>query len=210
MIESREHEISRSKFENIDRFNIRPRTPLEMAETLQQHLQLHLNSLLDNVREYQSFIILSLIVAAVTFVFFQQFVFSTPIPKISVPLPAQVQPGWTSKVLSKPSIYGKNKSEIQCYCPATGQLIATVPAATTADVDNAIARAKAAQAKWAKTTFKQRTLVLKTLLKFILENQGTSALLVITDLGRGHCASIVSRFRGNLPALKYVLTWRKP
>ena len=163
-----------------------------MADRLQQHLQLQLALFLDNVGEYQSLVIVSLIVAVIAFFFFRQFVFTTPVPKITVPLPPQVQPGWTGKTLSKPSIYGKDKSKIQCYCPATGQLIETIPAATTADVDNAIERAKAAQVKWAKTTFKQRTLVLKTLLKFILENQGTSNLSMVTNLVRGHCSSIVS------------------
>jgi acyl-CoA reductase-like NAD-dependent aldehyde dehydrogenase len=54
-------------------------------------------------------------------------------------------------------------------------LIDTVVAATTVDVDLAIEKAKAAQFKWRQTTFSQRVLVLKTLLKFILEHQGLTA-----------------------------------
>lgn len=94
------------------------------------------------------------------------------IPKIGVPLPAQVQIGWTGEVLSKPSIQGKDPSVIQCYCPATGQLLDTIEGAKIVDVDIAIEKAKAAQLKWRNTTFKQRRLVLQTLLKFILEHQG--------------------------------------
>jgi delta 1-pyrroline-5-carboxylate dehydrogenase len=97
---------------------------------------------------------------------------STAIPDIHVPLPAQARQGWTGKVLSKPSIRTSDPSLIQCYCPATGRLIDTLKAATTEDVDKAVERAKAAQLKWRTTTFKQRILVLKTLLKFILDNQG--------------------------------------
>jgi hypothetical protein len=96
-----------------------------------------------------------------------------PIPKIHVPVPVQAQQGWTGEVLSKPSIQGRDPSIIQCYCPATGQLLDAVNAATRVDVDIAIEKAKAAQLKWRNTTFKQRTLVLQTLLKFILDNQGT-------------------------------------
>jgi delta 1-pyrroline-5-carboxylate dehydrogenase len=96
-----------------------------------------------------------------------------PIPKINVPVPVQAQQGWTGEVFSKPSIQGRDPSIIQCYCPATGQLLDTVNAATRVDVDIAIEKAKAAQLKWRNTTFKQRTLVLQTLLKFILDNQGT-------------------------------------
>jgi Aldehyde dehydrogenase family len=111
------------------------------------------------------------------------------IPAIRVPLPAQAQPGWTGQVLSSPSIYTKDRSVIQCYCPATGQLIGTIKAATARDVDVAIENAKAAQVKWRATSFKQRELVLQTLLKFILEHQGIllNAVLTSEDIARVSC-----------------------
>ena len=109
--------------------------------------------------------------------YFSLRIFFTPaILKIDVPLPRQAQPGWTGETLSNPSIQGPDPSNIQCYCPATGQLIDTVVAATSADVDLAIKKATAAQIKWRQTTFSQRSLVMKTLLKFILEHQGTTTL----------------------------------
>ena len=110
--------------------------------------------------------------------FLLRFLLTPPIPKIDIPLPRQVQPGWTGETLSNPSIQGPDPSKIQCYCPATGQLIDTVVAATSADVDLAIEKAKAAQFKWRQTTFSQRALVLKTLLKFILEHQGMTTPFV--------------------------------
>lgn len=94
------------------------------------------------------------------------------IPSISVPVPAQAQKGWRGTKLDKPLIQTKDPSVIQCYCPATAQLIDTIKAATIDDVDKAIEKAKAAQLKWRSTSFKQRALVMKTFLKFILENQG--------------------------------------
>lgn len=118
------------------------------------------------------------------------------IPKIQIPLPSQAQPGWTGKVLSNPSIRSKDPSLIQCYCPATGQLIDTVRAATTDDVDQAIEKVKAAQLKWRRTTFKERALVLKTLLKFILENQGMEFTYIKLTGIRGHSPSLLPRFRG--------------
>ena len=101
------------------------------------------------------------------------------IPKITLPLPPQARLGWRGDILQNPSIRGKDPNTIQCYCPATGQLIDTVKEATVADVDLAIQKAKAAQQKWRGTSFKQRALVLKTLLKFILENQGISLIGVV-------------------------------
>jgi hypothetical protein len=105
--------------------------------------------------------------------------FSSPaVPQIQVPLPAQARPGWTGKALSTPSIRTSDPSSIQSYCPATGQLLDTLRAATTKEVDSAIEKAKAAQLKWRTTTFKQRILVLKTLLKFILDNQGNGSTCI--------------------------------
>lgn len=128
-----------------------------------------------SVRDYiqcHRIVLLTLLLTALVGYFSLRF-FGPSIPKISVPLPAQAQPDWKGEVLQNPCIQGQDPSLIQCYCPATGQLIGTVKAATTTDVDNAIEKAKAAQLKWRETTFKQRALVLRTLLKFILENQGT-------------------------------------
>lgn len=105
------------------------------------------------------------------------------VPAISVPLPLQAQPGWSSTILEEPSIFGEDPSLIQCYCPATGQLIGRVSLATPADVDAAIAKAKAAQLVWRDTSFKQRAQVLRTLLKFILEHQEDIARVSCRDSG---------------------------
>ena len=139
------------------------------------YLQIDWNTVGDALETHKSVIIVILATAIVGY-FSLQSLLSPTIPKISVPLPRQAQPGWKGETLSHPSIRGQDSSVIQCYCPATGQLIDTVKAATIADVDTAIEKAKAAQLKWRQTTFKQRALVLKTLLKFILENQGISIL----------------------------------
>ncbi|KAL8987435.1 MAG: hypothetical protein Q9169_008699, partial [Polycauliona sp. 2 TL-2023] len=55
-------------------------------------------------------------------------------------------------------------SAIQCYNPATGQLLGQVNPATTDGIDRAIARAAEAQKEWSTTTFGQRRKVLRTML----------------------------------------------
>jgi acyl-CoA reductase-like NAD-dependent aldehyde dehydrogenase len=56
---------------------------------------------------------------------------------------------------------------------------------STADgIDRAIAKAKAAQVQWAQTTFSQRRRVLRTMLKFILDNQETIARVACLDSGK--------------------------
>jgi acyl-CoA reductase-like NAD-dependent aldehyde dehydrogenase len=75
-------------------------------------------------------------------------------------------------------------SAIQCYAPATGQLLALVNPSTPEGIDRAIARAQKAQKSWATTDFSQRRKVLQTLLKFILENQESIARAACLDSGK--------------------------
>lgn len=64
----------------------------------------------------------------------------------SLATPEQALPHWKGKRLSPVSIRdASNPSNIQCYCPATGQFLDSIPAATTYDIDNIIERAGEAQ-----------------------------------------------------------------
>lgn len=131
------------------------------------------------------------IVAAIATFLFASFFVYLAIPsniespaECDVPTPEQCQPGWEGKVLDEPSIKvignlcSKSSSEancaklpgtsaIQCYCPATGQLLGLINPATSEGVDRAIAKAQEAQPEWARTSFIQRRRVLKTLQKCV-------------------------------------------
>jgi len=124
-------------------------------------------------REYVSVSAAVVFALVVGLVLLKQTIFKPSIPSIHIPLPVQAQPKWKGQVLQNPTITGPDTTSIQCYCPATGQLIDTVKAATKQDVDIAIQKAKTAQLKWCRTSFKERAIVLQVLLKFILEHQGS-------------------------------------
>ncbi|EKG18060.1 hypothetical protein MPH_04750 [Macrophomina phaseolina MS6] len=94
----------------------------------------------------------------------------------SVEPPEQCLPGW------KGTVSGSDK--IQCYAPATGQFLDQITPATKEDIDNAVARAKEAQKEWKKTTFSERRQVLKSILKFVLENQQTISTAACLDSGK--------------------------
>jgi acyl-CoA reductase-like NAD-dependent aldehyde dehydrogenase len=92
-----------------------------------------------------------------------------------------------SQVLWKPDIdipQVSGSSLIQCYAPATGQSLGRINPSTADGIDRAIAKAKDAQVKWAETSFYQRRRVLKTMLKFILENQEMIARVACLDSGK--------------------------
>jgi len=75
-------------------------------------------------------------------------------------------------------------SAIQCYAPATGQLLGLINPSTPASVDRALDAAHAAQEKWRSTTFSQRRAVLKSLLRHVLENQEQICRIACLDSGK--------------------------
>ncbi|EAT85307.2 hypothetical protein SNOG_07841 [Parastagonospora nodorum SN15] len=104
--------------------------------------------------------------------------------KYVVEPPEEAKPGWKGDVLEKPSLKVSGSSLIQCYAPATGQALGRINPSTADGIDRAIAKAKAAQVTWAQTSFIQRRKVLKTMLKFILNNQETIAKIACLDSGK--------------------------
>ncbi|KAH8730661.1 Aldehyde/histidinol dehydrogenase [Phaeosphaeriaceae sp. PMI808] len=104
--------------------------------------------------------------------------------KYVVESPKQAEPGWKGEVLETTSIKVSGSSLIQCYAPATGQSLGRINPSTAEGIDRAIAKAKAAQVQWAQASFIQRRKVLKTMLKFILENQEAIARVACLDSGK--------------------------
>lgn len=75
-------------------------------------------------------------------------------------------------------------SAIQCYAPATGQFLGTVEATTEDGIDRAIAAAAEVQRKWANTTFEQRKAVLRSLLKYVMDNAEQICKIAGLDSGK--------------------------
>lgn len=125
-----------------------------------------------------------------------------PVPYHVEP-PEQIRPGWKGEVLEEPSLKAcvhhslilrpnsnlkdvqvSGSKLIQCYAPATGESLGRINPSTTSGIDRAIAKAKEAQVQWAKTSFSERRKVLRTMLKFVLENQDTIARVACLDSGK--------------------------
>ncbi|KAK4550739.1 hypothetical protein LTR36_000318 [Oleoguttula mirabilis] len=104
--------------------------------------------------------------------------------RFTVPTPEQCKPGWKGKILDDPAIKVSGSHIIQCYGPATGQLLGLVNPVTPDGIDRAIAKAAGAQVEWANSTFTQRRRVLKTLLKFILDSQDDIVRAACLDSGK--------------------------
>ncbi|KAK8216064.1 Aldehyde/histidinol dehydrogenase [Phyllosticta capitalensis] len=119
--------------------------------------------------------------------------------------PEQCAPGWKGEVVREPGLRIPGSNKIQCYCPATGELLDAIEPATERDVDDAVERAKAAQEKWRQTSFAERRRVLKTLLKFILENQRTISTAACLDSGKTRLDSSFGEILVTAEKLKWTI-----
>ncbi|KAF3910089.1 hypothetical protein AA313_de0201910 [Arthrobotrys entomopaga] len=103
--------------------------------------------------------------------------------RFTIPVPPALEEGYSGTQLQSPSIK-TDDGNIQCYSPATGRLLDTIRPHSPQDIDVAIAKAAEAQKQWALTTFKQRRKVLRTLMRYILDNQDLIARAACLDSGK--------------------------
>jgi len=89
-----------------------------------------------------------------------------------------------TEILKSPTIRAPGSSAIQCYAPATGQFLGLVNPATTDAIDRAIEQARAAQIEWAKTSFRARRHVLRSILQYVLDNQEEICRVACLDSGK--------------------------
>ncbi|KAK5994958.1 Putative aldehyde dehydrogenase-like protein [Cladobotryum mycophilum] len=82
------------------------------------------------------------------------------------------------------SIKVPGSSAIQCYAPATGQFLGQVQPTTEDGIDGAVAVAAEAQRTWAKTTFDQRKAVLRSLMKYVMDNAEQICRVAGLDSGK--------------------------
>ncbi len=73
---------------------------------------------------------------------------------------------------------------IECFNPATGEKLGTVPAMTPVDVRAAVDRARVAQIAWRHSTFKQRRAVLQHILDHVLRHDDELCEWVVKAAGK--------------------------
>lgn len=128
----------------------------------------------------------------------------------TIPTPEQCEPGWRGKTLEEPTIKVSGSTAIQCYAPATGQFLGFINPATRNGIDRTIAKAAEAQVEWAKTSFSQRRRVLKSLLKFVLDNQETIARAACLDSGKTRVDAIFGETLVTAEKLKWTIDHGDP
>jgi acyl-CoA reductase-like NAD-dependent aldehyde dehydrogenase len=83
------------------------------------------------------------------------------------------------------------RRHITCYDPATAYHLNTVPADTPADIAAKIMRADIAQKQWRHTTLAQRRKVIRSLKKWLVDNQQDCARVACRDTGKTCAYSVI-------------------
>ncbi|KAI7342361.1 hypothetical protein KC336_g23229 [Hortaea werneckii] len=112
---------------------------------------------------------------------------------------------WKGKVLDKPNIKVAGSTAVQCYAPATGQRLGSVDPVTPDDIDRLVAKAAQAQVAWSQSTWPQRRRVLKTLLKFVLDNQDTIVRAACLDSGKTRVDALFGEVLVTVEKLKWTI-----
>ncbi|KAI7545555.1 Aldedh-domain-containing protein [Hortaea werneckii] len=123
----------------------------------------------------------------------------------TVPAPDPCKPDWKAKTLDKPNIKVAGSTAVQCYAPATGQLLGFIDPVTADDIDRLVAKAAQAQATWSQSTWPQRRRVLKTLLKFVLDNQDTIVRAACLDSGKTRVDALFGEVLVTVEKLKWTI-----
>ncbi|KAH8099755.1 meiotic sister-chromatid recombination aldehyde dehydrogenase [Cristinia sonorae] len=111
--------------------------------------------------------------------------------------PTQIGPTWDAAKIESPRIdaheldptlrppaYAAERKYITCYDPATSYHLDTIMADNTQSIEQKIQKAAVAQATWAKTGFAERKRVMRSLKKWLVDNQTTAAKVAARDTGK--------------------------
>jgi acyl-CoA reductase-like NAD-dependent aldehyde dehydrogenase len=115
-----------------------------------------------------------------------EFLFLSP-PTLIVPLTSAeaTDNGVKSEPMTNPQLLVASEPDlVQCWDPSTLQHLGTAPAMNKAQVEDLCAKAAHAQKSWAKTTYTQRRMVMRTIQKYILEHQEDICRVCARDSGK--------------------------
>jgi acyl-CoA reductase-like NAD-dependent aldehyde dehydrogenase len=114
------------------------------------------------------------------------------------PLPSAKAATPDLKLASRPGL-------IQCYSPATMQLLGEVRAHTPDDVRAIVARGRALQPAWARTTFAERRAVLRMMVQVIRAQQDDIVRLSCIDTGKTRVDALFGEILASLGKLEWVI-----
>merc|ERR1719439_230295 len=104
--------------------------------------------------------------------------------KVDAALAEPPQPETKFDLLKHEKANKPDLSVVKCWDPSTLTYLGEVKADTKDSVELKIRKCRAAQETWSKSTFAQRRQLMKTMLRFVVENQATIAKVAVRDSGK--------------------------
>lgn len=128
--------------------------------------------------------------------------------KIEMAIPDEAKPHWKGKRLysgRKSLRVATEPNKIQSFCPATGQSLGTFDTTSRQELDEKIALASKAQKKWSDSSFITRRRVLRTLSRYIIDNQEDIARIACRDSGKTKLDALMGEIMVTLEKLNWII-----
>ncbi|GAA6059804.1 hypothetical protein JCM10212_003699 [Sporobolomyces blumeae] len=141
---------------------------------------------------------LPLVLAAVYFQFIHVPLAERPV-RFKWSAPPEISPTWTSTVIDTPSIdshlsdptllpvkgsSSDSRKYVTCYAPASAQHLSTVASLNPNEISQRIANAERAQRKWGSSSWTRRRKVLRSLLRWCVDEMEGLAKMASRDSGK--------------------------
>lgn len=102
-----------------------------------------------------------------------------------------------------PNIIGRPGPTVPLFDPSTLDLLGELPVHTEADVLEMVRKARTAQKEWKKSSFCKRKLLMRTFLRYFIENKDNCARVAVRDSGKTMLDAII----GEILVTCEKLTW---
>jgi hypothetical protein len=130
--------------------------------------------------------------------------------------PQEASPTWHGEVIPNPDLFAHKRNPallpsnasgeyITCYDPSSGEHIETRRLPTAEDIARQVARADAAQPKWARTTFAQRASVLRSIKAWILRDMDSIVAVACRDTGKTRVDAVFGEILTTLAKIDWLV-----
>ncbi len=101
----------------------------------------------------------------------------------------------------------QDNSKLNCFDPSTKQLIGHSKNMNAKDVNEILVKAKAAQKEWAKTTFAQRRMVLRTIQKYIVAHVEDICRVSARESGKPKVDAVMGEILTTCEKIRTICEW---
>ncbi|BEJ11711.1 hypothetical protein CspHIS471_0201710 [Cutaneotrichosporon sp. HIS471] len=136
--------------------------------------------------------------------------------KFVYPMPKEAASTWHGEVIPNPDLFAHTRNPallpsnasgeyITCYDPSSGEHIETRRLPSADDIARQVARADAAQPKWARTTFAQRASVLRSIKAWILRDMDSIVAVACRDTGKTRVDAVFGEILTTLAKIDWLV-----